>query len=189
MQASTIVLLGVIGIIMGVNYYIKNRNVIELKSSIDGRSYRIADGPDRQEAVDILASINTEIIKFVEFLRSNPDENIQRICKNYNPDTFGENLDYKSYQAYTVNKGSQVVICIRDKDGKLIKDKNTLVFVMIHELSHIMTPQNGHPPIFWENMGVLLKEAEKCGVYNVVDYSKTPVEFCGVLIDKTPYRF
>ena len=161
MQASTIVLLGVIGIIMGVNYYIKNRNVIELKSSIDGRSYRIADGPDRQEAVDILASINSEIIKFVNYLRSNPDENIQRICKNYNPDTFGENLDYKSYQAYTVNKGSQVVICIRDKDGKLIKDKNTLVFVMIHELCSYYDSTEWTPAYFLGKYGCLIERGRK----------------------------
>ena len=189
MQASTIILLGVIGIIMGVNYYIKNKDVVSVKSTIDGREYRIADGPDRQNAVDILAAINRDIIKFVDFLRNNTDESIQRICKNYNPDTFGENLEYKSYQAYTVNKGSQVVVCIRGKDGKLIRDHNTMLFVMIHELAHIMTRENGHPPVFWKNMGILLKEAEKSGVYKVVDYSKSPVEFCGVLIDKTPYSF
>ena len=189
MQASTIILLGVIGIIMGVNYYIKNKDVVSVRSSIDGREYRIADSPDRQEAADLLADINRDIIKFVDYLRNNPDENIQRICSRYNPDKFGENLEYKSYKAYSVNKGQEIVICIRGNDGKLIKDKNTMLFVLIHELAHIMTTENGHPPIFWENMGKLLKEAEKAGIYKVVDYAKTPVDFCGILIDKTPYRF
>ena len=188
MEVSTIILLGVIGIIIGVNYYIKNKDVVSVRSSIDGREYRIADSPDRQEAADLLADVNRDIIKFVDYLRNNSDEHIQRICNRYNPDKFGENLAYKSYKAYSVNKGQEIVICIR-KDGKLIKDKNTMLFVLIHELAHIMTVENGHPPIFWENMGKLLKEAEKAGVYKVVDYSKTPVDFCGILIDKTPYRF
>ena len=188
MQASTIILLGVIGIIMGVNYYIKNKDVVSVRSSIDSREYRIEDSPDRQEAADFLADVNRDIIKFVDYLRNNPDENVQRICNRYNPDKLGENLEYKSYKAYSVNKGQEIVICIR-KDGKLIKDKNTMLFVLIHELAHIMTVENGHPPIFWENMGKLLKEAEKAGVYKVVDYAKTPVNFCGILIDKTPYRF
>ena len=52
MQASTIILLGIIGIIMGVNYYIKNKDVVSVRSSIDGREYRIADSPDRQEAAE-----------------------------------------------------------------------------------------------------------------------------------------
>ena len=188
MEVSTIILLGVIGIIIGVNYYIKNKDVVGVRSTIDSREYRIADSPDRQEAADLLADMNRDIIKFVDYLRNNPDEHIQRICTRYNPDKFGENLEYKSYKAYSVNKGQEIVICIR-KDGKLIKDKNTMLFVLIHELAHIMTVENGHPPIFWENMGKLLKEAEIAGIYKVIDYSKTPVDFCGILIDKTPYRF
>ena len=75
------------------------------------------------------------------------------------------------------------------KDGKLITDKNTMKFVLIHELAHIMTVENGHPPIFWKNMGFLLKEANSIGIYDAIDYSKNPVYYCGVLVDKTPYPF
>ena len=64
-----------------------------------------------------------------------------------------------------------------------------MMFVLIHELAHIMTKENGHPPIFWKNMGYLLEEAKKVGIYIPVDYSREPVDYCGTLIDKTPYRF
>ena len=100
-----------------------------------------------------------------------------------------ENLDYKSYKAYTLNKGSEVQLCMRNDDGTLINDSNTMIFVLIHELAHIMTYENGHPPIFWKNMGYLLKKASEIGIYNPIDYSKTPVEYCGVKIDQTPYPF
>tara|TARA_B100000902_G_scaffold395219_1_gene453317 strand:+ start:812 stop:1381 length:570 start_codon:yes stop_codon:yes gene_type:complete len=189
MEVSSIILLTVIGIIMCINYYIKNKDVTYVRSSIDGRKYRVTDTVDKQECADLLADINREIIKFINYLKNDKDEKIKRICDRYNPDTFGENLDHKSYQAYSLNKGDKIVICVRDKDGNLIRDKNTMIFVMIHELAHIMTVENGHPPIFWENMNILLKKAEKAGIYNVVDYAKTPVNFCGILIDKTPYRF
>ena len=102
------------------DYYIKNKDVVSVRSSIDGREYRIADSPDRQEAADLLADVNRDIIKFVDYLRNNPDEHIQRICNRYNPDKLGENLEYKSYKAYSVNKGQEIVICIRNKDGKLV---------------------------------------------------------------------
>ena len=101
MQASTIILLGVIGIIMGVNYYIKNKDVVSVRSTIDGREYRIADSLDKQEAADLLGDMNRDIIKFVDYLRNNSDENVQRICNRYNPDKLGENLEYKSYKAYS----------------------------------------------------------------------------------------
>ena len=99
------------------------------------------------------------------------------------------NLEYKSYKAYSLNKGEEIVLCLHDKDGKLIQDKNTMKFVLIHELAHVMTVENGHPPIFWKNMGYLLKEASSIGIYDAIDYSKNPVYYCGVLVDKTPYPF
>jgi len=192
MQGSTIILLGVIGIITAVNYYIKNRDVVYVKSKADGREYRMADAPDKQQMADMLGTINLKAIKLVEHFKvNNPDKNqdIDRLCKNYNPDVLGENLDYKSYQAYTLNKGSEVQLCMRNKDGTLINDSNTMIFVLIHEIAHIMTYENGHPPKFWENMGYLLKKASEIGIYNPIDYSKTPVDYCGVKIDQTPYRF
>ena len=189
MEVSSIILLTVILIFTCVNYYIKNKDITYVRSSIDGRKYRVADTVDKQEAADLLADVNNKIIKFINYLKNDTDPKIKRVYNRYNADTFGENLDHKSYQAYSLNKGDKIVICIRDKDGNLIKDKNTMIFVMIHELAHIMTKENGHPPIFWENMGILLKKAENAGIYNVVDYAKSPVNFCGILIDKTPYRF
>jgi len=196
MKGSTIILLGIIGIITAVNYYIKNRDVVYVKSSVDGREYRIAESPDKQQLADSLATANQKAIKLVEYLKTNKntnsdinDKDIDRLCRNYNPDVLGENLEYKSYQAYTLNKGSEVVLSMRNKNDSLINDPNTTAFVLIHELGHIMTYENGHPPIFWKNMGYLLKKADEIGVYDVVDYSKSPVDYCGVTIDQTPYPF
>ena len=189
MEGVTIILIIIVGIMTSVNYYIKNKDVVKVKSNIDGREYRIAESPDQQEVADLLAKINSNVLKMIEMLKSNQDEGVQRLCKRYNPDRLGENLEYKSYKAYSVDKGEEIVLCVREENGQIITDTNTMIFVLIHELSHIMTKEDGHPPIFWENMGKLLKEAEKAGIYKVVDYSKTPVDFCGILIDKTPYRF
>ena len=37
--------------------------------------------------------------------------------------------------------------------------------------------------------GYLLKEANKADIYTPVDYSRNPVNYCGILINKTPYPF
>ena len=189
MEASTIVLVSIIVIMISVNYYIKNKDVVNVKSSMDSREYRIADTPDKQEVADLLASINQSTLKLIEYLKPNNRDDVKRLCKYYNPNRLGENLEYKSYKAYSLNKGEEIVLCVRDKDNNVIRDKNTILFVLIHELAHLMTKENGHPPIFWENMGYLLKESEKVGIYLPIDYSKNPVDYCGTLIDKTPYRF
>lgn len=189
MEYATGILVFVILTMTGINYYVKNKDVVIVKSKIDGREYRVNGKNDHQSSADLLAEMNVDILKLINHLKSNDSKDVQRLCKNYNPDTLGENLDYKSYKAYTVNKGDEIVLCLHDKEGNLIKDKNTLKFALIHELSHVMTYEDGHPPIFWKNMGYLLKEANSIGVYNAIDYSKNPVDYCGVLVDKTPYPF
>ena len=65
-------------------------------------------------------------------------------------------------------------------------DMNTIIFVSIHELAHIMSVSTGHTKEFWDNMKYLLKEASKVGIYQIVDYSSDPIEYCGMIINSTP---
>ena len=83
MKGVTIILIAIIGIMTSVNYYIKNKDVIKIKSSIDNREYRIAEAPDQQEVADLLAKINSDVIKLVEHLKPNNDKSVQRLCKGY----------------------------------------------------------------------------------------------------------
>ena len=172
MEYATGLLVFIVLTMTGINYYIKNKDVVIVQSKIDGRKERVSENGDSQGSADLLAEINVDILKLIDHLKSNSDEHVQRLCKRYNPDRLGENLEYKSYKAYSLNKGEEIVLCLHDKDGKLITDKNTMKFVLIHELAHIMTVENGHPPIFWKNMGFLLKEANSIGIYDAIDYSK-----------------
>ena len=90
------------------------------------------------------------------------------------------------YVAYSVNKGEELSICIREKDTEKFLDMNIVIFVAIHELSHIMSKSTGHTDEFWDNMKYLLEEGNKVGIYNPVDYSKNPVNYCGMEINSTP---
>ena len=62
---------------------------------------------------------------------------------------------------------------------------NTIMFVAIHELAHVMTKSVGHTEEFWDNMRYLLKKGIKIGVYTKVDYRKNPVKYCGLMITST----
>ena len=66
-------------------------------------------------------------------------------------------------------------------------DENTLTFVAIHELSHVMTESVGHKKEFWENFKFLLKNAVNMGIYKPVDYKKNPQPYCGMDITDNPY--
>ena len=90
------------------------------------------------------------------------------------------------YVAYSVNKGEELSICIREKNTEKFIDDNTITFVAIHELSHIMTPETGHTKLFWDNMKWLLEKASSMGIYMPVHYSQSPVEYCGMNINSTP---
>jgi predicted metal-dependent hydrolase len=75
---------------------------------------------------------------------------------------------------------------ISKKSKKLI-DINTLTFVALHELSHIMTESIGHKQEFWQNFKYLLENAKEAGIYDPIDYKNNPKEYCGMTINDSPY--
>ena len=66
-------------------------------------------------------------------------------------------------------------------------DINTLTFVALHELSHIMTESIGHKQEFWQNFKYLLQNAKEAGIYDPIDYKKNPKDYCGMKINDNPY--
>ena len=65
-------------------------------------------------------------------------------------------------------------------------DLNTLTFVAIHELSHIMTKSEGHKQEFWQNFKFLLENAKDAGIYEAKDYKNEPQDYCGMKITDNP---
>jgi predicted metal-dependent hydrolase len=75
----------------------------------------------------------------------------------------------------------------KKNDNNNLIDENTLMFVAIHELSHVASVSIGHNKEFWDNFKFLLKEAKDAGVYKMVDYSANNQEYCGMTITDNPY--
>lgn len=117
------------------------------------------------------------------------DANIKRLIKNFNPDNFSESTPDVKYTSYSVNKGEKIVFCLRSKKAEqaLVK-KNTMMFVAIHELGHLMTESVGHEPEFWDNFKFLLLVAIHIKAYKHINFNKNPEEYCGTEITDTPIK-
>ena len=63
-----------------------------------------------------------------------------------------------------------------------LHDINELMYVAIHEVSHIGCPENGHTKLFAKINLFLLQRAVELGLYNYRDYSANPVEYCGMIL-------
>ena len=72
----------------------------------------------------------------------------------------------------------------RDGTNHLV-DKNTLLYVTIHELAHIMTKSVGHTKEFWDNFKYLLEEAITNGIYQPKDYQHNPKQYCVIVINNS----
>ncbi len=170
-----------------------NSDFFNLKCVIatkDGKTYCVRDTPNLKKSANLLATVSNRMHKLVKYVYSkypNQDE-IQRLYKNFNPNKIMETLPTSEYTAYSENKGQKLAFCLRkNKEQYKLIDINTLTFVAIHELSHLMTKSIGHEDEFWNNFKFLLKCAVEIGIYKPVDYSNEPQSYCGMEIDDNPY--
>ena len=176
----------------------KALNVTYVVSTIDNHKYLVRNEPDKLEAANLLATMKERLSRLVlytkEYKNKEKDEtkriDIDRLVKNWRPDNISESSPNNKYTSYSINKGEKIVFCLRSKDSsKKLVDINTMMFVAIHELGHLMTESIGHTPEFWDNMKYLLERGSEIGVYVPEDYKRNPKMYCGQEINSTPYRF
>jgi hypothetical protein len=167
-----------------ITYY--NSNLETVKSKIDNREYTVQTKADAQEAADLIAVIRQKLILLVSHLiKSNPgDSRTELLKENFNPDKLKEGIDNPEYTSYSINKGEQIILCLRNKDK--LMDINTMMFVVLHELAHLATESIGHTPEFWENFKWILEESINIGIYVKQEFKKEPVEYCGMKISSSP---
>jgi hypothetical protein len=166
--------------------------LIPVRSNVDGRSYKVRDMPDKQQAADLLARLRLKLEQLMDALvRSYPDKpQVKRLKQNFqaNPERFLESTPDAEHTSYSVNKGEEVHFCLRDRDGagEDLVPEDVMTFVAIHEMAHMITKTVGHEPEFWNNFGWLLQEAEKRNIYKPINFKAHPVPYCGVKITDSP---
>ena len=166
--------------------------LVEVKSNVDGRIYKVRDMEDKQDAADMLANIRMKLTTLTDNLEKKyPDKKkVKQIVKNFrsDPNRFLEATPDAQHTSYSVNKGESVHLCLRQRESgdESLVNENVMMFVSIHELAHICTESIGHGPDFWNNMGFLLKEAEGMSLYKYTDFKAQPVSYCGMKITDSP---
>ena len=188
MKELTLLMICILIVFFYMNF-LRRKLYLEKIRAGNGNEYLVRNLPDKIEAANKLGSISDSLKNLVNSLNENDDkkgEYIKNLKESFNPEYITENIPGSIYVAYSVNKGEELSLCIREKGSEKFIDDNTIIFVAIHELSHIMTPETGHTSLFWDNMKYLLEQASSQGIYMPVDYSQSPVEYCGMDINSTP---
>jgi hypothetical protein len=161
-------------------------------STVDGKTYKVRDMPDKQKAANLMATLRIKLIKLCDALeRKYPDKDqVKRMVRNFraDPDRFMEATPDSEHTSSTVNKGESIHMCLRQREGpdESLVDENVMMFVALHEFAHICTESIGHDSTFWNNFGWILKEAEALNLYRYTDFAAHPVSYCGVHITDSP---
>ena len=167
-------------------------NMTQVKSNVDGQTYKVRDMPDKQAAADLMARTRLKMKKLKIYVEEKfPDKpQVKQLSRNFDADAhrLGESTPDDEFTSFSVNKGDSVHFCLRQRENsdESLVDENVIMFVAIHEMGHIITPTVGHGPDFWNNFAWLLEQAETMGVYTPQNFSAHPVAYCGMKITDEP---
>tara|TARA_A100001015_G_C15025600_1_gene730331 strand:- start:260 stop:874 length:615 start_codon:yes stop_codon:yes gene_type:complete len=177
-----ILILVIIFIIYRKNKY--QYGLVPVISKIDKKKYLVRDEIDKNIAASLLSEINNDIKIFInKLVKQYPnDKPIMRLYKNFKPNRIHETPKNSLFTSYSVNKGKHLYLCIRDKKTNEFEDYNILLYVVSHELAHIMSESIGHTPEFWSNFKFLLKKAIEYKLYKYTNYTNKPTKYCGLNI-------
>lgn len=189
----------VIIVILYIIYTMQYSDIVHMESDIDKNVYIIRRGRNHTEkfykdSANTLAIINQRMIRLIDYLYMTymEDESknyfIKKLKENYNPYIISEAAVDPLYTTYTIDK-KDMHICLRTRDSKdEIYDINLLMYVVLHEAAHLCNyNKNGYPIIghgqeFRNIFKFLVEQAILIDVYQYVDYTHSPKEYCGINI-------
>jgi predicted metal-dependent hydrolase len=161
-----------------------------VKSDTDENYYLVRNTDDKNQAANMLAKIHQNILKLSDFLEKNKNndkykeykEYIELLHKKAPSIILLESTQDSAYTSYSVNKGEQIVFCLRTKrTGNQMHDLNLVMYVVLHEISHVACPiYDNHGPLFRKIFAFLTKEAIDIGIYTRIDFGSKPEEYCGM---------
>lgn len=188
-ELTALIIIIILIMIISLNYQTHNSDVTYVKSNVDNKYYLVRNRKDKQEAADLIGQTAVNLKKLVNHLNKKypKDPRSKRGMIKYNSENISESEPNTNYTSYSVNKGEKIVLCVRSKtsDQKLVK-LNTLMFVALHELAHVISVTIGHNEEFWTNFKFLLEEAIEIGIYTKQDFKNKPERYCGTDITESP---
>lgn len=162
-----------------------------VKSSLNNKEYLVRDMPDSQQSADLISHMHLNLEKLVNTLYQNKDtkykdfnEMIGRLNSQFKTTIINESSENNSYTSYSVNKGEQIVFCLRSKYNNQLHDINLLMYVALHELAHIGCKSYGHTDEFKNIFAFLISVSTELNIYQKIDFKNKPIEYCGLVISE-----
>jgi len=164
-----------------------------VQADTDKRFYLVRNSPDKQEAANMLAKIRKNIIHLSDKLEEDKDkypeykEYIELLHSKARDIVLIESTQDSAYTSYSLNKGEQIVFCLRTKrTGNKLHDINLIMYVVLHEISHVACPiYDNHGPLFRKIFAFLTNRAIEMGLYEKRDFVSHPEEYCGMTINES----
>ena len=155
---------------------------------VGGNNVLVRDTQDKEQSAKLLNELINRMYTLKEHVVNNRNSHLE--YKEY-IDQFNRNFTEKrtkiyetsltsEYTSYSINKGEELVFCLRNKSTFKLHDINLLMYVAVHELAHTACPETGHTRLFNKIFKFLLERAIDINLYDYEDYSKYPVEYCGM---------
>ena len=159
-----------------------------VKFEVDGNIVLVRDMPDKEQSAKLLSELINRMYRLKKYVVDNKDkypeyrEYIDQFNVNFTKrrTKIYETSLTSEYTSYSINKGEQLVFCIRSKSTKKLHDSNLLMYVAVHELAHTACPETGHTPLFNTIFEFLLERAIELHLYEYEDYVSNPIEYCGM---------
>lgn len=186
-----IILIFLICVIIVLYFNTQYNKMTYIRSDIDNQYYLVRDLDDKQKSSNILAKIKKNIFKLTKYVYSSikkypkMEQYIKQLNTRIQNVIITESTFNSSYTSYSVNKGEQIVFCIRTKGKYKIHDINLLMYVVIHEMAHVACPEIGHTPLFTKIFEFLCYRAIEINIYKKIEFKKFPKEYCGMIVDES----
>jgi len=158
-------------------------------SDIDDEYYLVRDLEDKQKAANMLARLKKNIHNLrnhlVQNISSYPEmaDYIRQLDRKLKYTEYHESEEDSVYTSYSVNKGEQIVFCLRSKENRdKLHKLNLVMYVTLHEMAHVACPEYGHTPLFKKIFAFLTQVAIDEGLYKKIPFDDNPKEYCGLTI-------
>lgn len=200
--------------IITIKFTLNKNEMIYVKADIepngshpaDNNMFMVQNRKDSKQAANFLAKLRNNIFAITDYTNQklaltskNPKSNEAKRYNEFKPYILQLSNKIKNVEvreaaknsvttSYTVNKGEQIVFCIRSKSitsgmKDNIHDFNLVMYVLLHEISHVACPEYDHTPLFKKIFKFLCEEAIEMGIYQKIDFVSMPHEYCGMTIN------
>jgi len=174
-------------------FYCLKKNRLTLVEANNNVKYMVYNDRNKSDSANKLAELIEKMYKVKNHLVDNIDtfpeykEYITLLRDNFDErkTSIYENAPDSELTSYSVNKGEELAFCLKSKKTGQLHDINLLMYVALHEMSHIACPEIGHGDLFKNIFRFITKQAIKIGLYKEDDYSKNPTEYCGMTLSST----